>query len=1586
MKYPSALRWSALFLVVGLLVLWWWQAGDAQRPSTAACLIDKPAAPAAVVPPEADNPAPPAASAPVPQASAQPTLTAPAPRVRPSDALMAAARVAVERWSQPDPRGDRERVAILHADHFKYPLVRVVERWSGKNGRLVSRIAMVADHVLIAPKVGSDPKMLEERLAAAGFAVRGREPGSFVLVSFADQTTDPDELPRRVEALGAWQDMLEFAEPDHLVWSCVEPNDPAYINNKLWGLHNCGGVSGYLGGADIHAPEGWDILRDAPNVIVAITDTGIRYDHEDLAPNMWHNPGETPGDGIDNDGNGVIDDVFGYNAITNSGDPMDDQGHGTHCAGTIGASGANGIGLCGVAWKVQLMGSKFLDNEGGGTNSDGIKAINYARRMGANVISASWGGGPYSEALYQAIAECAQANIPFIAAAGNDGIDNDSNPHYPSNYDLSNIVAVAATDATDHLTDFSCYGRNSVDIAAPGWQIWSCYNGSTRDYQFLSGTSMATPHVSGAMALARARYPNDSAEELISRLYQSADVLPALENRIATGGRLNLARLLGSAAQPQPNDSFDTPCVFAGDYGTWNGSNATATREADEDSWSPVPGSRTLWFAWQAGFEGWADFSFRAPSSGLRLVVYRGDTRGNLTVCADTGATAMSDKSASCRFQPVAGANYRMVAVSGSATGERFSLAFSVTGVNDLISCATPITGPIFDLAGTNRGATAEPFESRRLYLGVGGGKTVWYRWTAPATGPFSINTEGSGIDTVLGVYTGDPLQPEDLTEVAVSDDHDALLNWSDVSFTAVAGTTYYLSIDSYFNASTGAFELHGIIPGPPQIMAQPVDVEVLLGGRAVFSVGATGTRTLLYQWFHGATAIPGAWDRTLVVDPVKASKLGDYHVTVRNGFGSCTSATAMLTEKQLPPTIIWTSGNQAVAPSTPVALKVRAQGAVPFIYQWSRDHAPTGDTLAFDSAQVADAGIYTCTVSNSEGSAQVSLELAVVPSPWQRWQWRRDCVPNAPITDLKVIDDRCVAVAGDRLLVSDDGRHWQAVMLPENFNAMSVAKLDGTWVCTGEGPEHDSRVSVSSDGLAWSTPVAPTGVVTPIAGASTLVRQVETFAGRFMAWRGDVTYNGGVVTYNGGLVHYSADGIAWTPATATFLNGTTGTFSTLCRLASNGAMMIQPISANTPRVMRSNDGVNWTEVQISAATDTAQLSFYSGGLWHVFCLYSYYTSVDGLQWRKTSAPSNSLGAATRVAALGSEVLGFETGTQSVHSASLPTVISRRQVNPAAGQNFSAATAFRGGAVYGTQTGYLGYASCMRDVTIPGEFIGTYDTLSFPNGEFIASGTNSGNNPGGILLSGDATRWQPASELGFTRNQILGFAGKRYFMGGSQSSNTSYTGFAPETLAADSTIVGWPGPPVSVADSGTTILAVAVPWTGGSAGAALMRSIDRGVTWTAVASAPTVGSTSALQWCGSRWFLTRLVSGSYADLYASDDGLSWTQATSVKATRITKLDTKWYAMRDASAFNTDIKAMVWESSDGTSWTELSLTGMPAFRFTMSKLVTFNGNLVALVSWLNAQGNSVKDPLMAGSRRTGFSAMATTSISAGCRWA
>ncbi len=370
---------------------------------------------------------------------------------------------------------------------------------------------------------------------------------------------------------------LRGLEPDRVITASALPNDPSF--SRLYGLNNTGQTGG-LADADIDAAEAWDVTTGSRSVVVSVIDTGVDYRHPDLAANVWTNPREVAGDRLDNDGNGYVDDVHGWDFANNDADPFDDQGHGTHVAGTIGAAGNNGTGVTGVNWQVSIMALKFLDASGSGTTSAAIAAINYATKMrrdfGVNIVATnnSWGGGGFSSSLQNAINAGGSAGILFVAAAGNDGLNNDSTPSYPASYTSSSIIAVAATDSSNRLASFSNYGATSVDVAAPGVGILSTTPNNT--YSSYSGTSMATPQVTGVVALLKAAKPDATADQIRSAILSTTTPVSGLAGKVATGGVVNaaaaLAALVGTPTSPPPPPPSPT--------GPYESNDAIATASA----------------------------------------------------------------------------------------------------------------------------------------------------------------------------------------------------------------------------------------------------------------------------------------------------------------------------------------------------------------------------------------------------------------------------------------------------------------------------------------------------------------------------------------------------------------------------------------------------------------------------------------------------------------------------------------------------------------------------------------------------------------------------------------------------------------------------------------------------------------------------------------------------------------------------------------------------------------------------------------------------------------------------------------------
>lgn len=350
----------------------------------------------------------------------------------------------------------------------------------------------------------------------------------------------PASTLAQIEALKKRKGVL-VAAPNGRIVAQVLPDDADFA--LLWGLKNTGHA-----GADIGIEDVWTTTQDGSGVLVAVLDTGVDYEHPDLASNIWVNPGEIAGNGVDDDGNGYVDDVHGYDFVNDDGDPMDDHQHGTHVTGILGAVGNNANGVTGVVWNVKIMALKVLDDHASGNASEAIPAVEYALANGAKILNNSWGGGSFNAGLLNAILNADAQGALFFAAAGNQGRNTDVSAFYPAGYDVPNILALASIDENDTLSGFSNFGATSVDLAAPGGAVYSTKPGG--NYGYISGTSMATPYASGTAALLWTQHPELNHRQIRNLLFQGVAHRDYLEGKTATAGLLNVGNSAAIAADP----------------------------------------------------------------------------------------------------------------------------------------------------------------------------------------------------------------------------------------------------------------------------------------------------------------------------------------------------------------------------------------------------------------------------------------------------------------------------------------------------------------------------------------------------------------------------------------------------------------------------------------------------------------------------------------------------------------------------------------------------------------------------------------------------------------------------------------------------------------------------------------------------------------------------------------------------------------------------------------------------------------------------------------------------------------------------
>lgn len=449
----------------------------------------------------------------------------------------------------------------------------------------------VDDQILVkykAPVVAEPDLIAEEIVRVPGArteSLTNRRRGGLQLVHL-NNSISVDEAVRRAKE----DPRVEYAEPDYLVHTMeTTPNDPFF--NQMWGLSliGCQICGPNTVSPNIDATRAWDITTGSDDVVVAVLDTGADLQHEDLAANAWVNPFEIADNGVDDDGNGFVDDVNGWNFFDGNNRIFRDNGqdfHGTHVSGSIGAVGNNGIGVTGVAWHVKIMSLKFLGGpKGSGPTSNAVRGINYAidmRSRGVNVrvINASWGGGSDSQSLRQAIQDANDAGILFVCAAGNDGVNIDEEPDFPSSYaaDISNTISVAAVSPIGDRADFSNFGHGHVSLAAPGVSIWSTIPPGSGLYGTASGTSMSTPYVSGIAVLLWAHEPNLTPAEVKQRIIDTSEPIPSLVSMVARSGRASAYNALTNTipARQAPeviNVQFTKRTVTVNGFGFISGSS-----------------------------------------------------------------------------------------------------------------------------------------------------------------------------------------------------------------------------------------------------------------------------------------------------------------------------------------------------------------------------------------------------------------------------------------------------------------------------------------------------------------------------------------------------------------------------------------------------------------------------------------------------------------------------------------------------------------------------------------------------------------------------------------------------------------------------------------------------------------------------------------------------------------------------------------------------------------------------------------------------------------------------------------------------
>ena len=640
----------------------------------------------------------------------------------------------------------------------------------------------------------------------------------------------------------------------------ASPNDPSF--HQQWSLDNFGQtVNGAPGtpDVDIDAEEAWTASHGSADVVVGILDTGLDLTHPDLAANVWANSGENCAacrtDGLDNDGNGYVDDWRGWDFVSNDNNPNDDNGHGTHVASIIGAVGNNGVGVAGITWDVELMPLKFLNANGSGTTADAIEALLYATANGADVTNNSWADAPFSQAMLDAINQADAAGSLFVAAAGNDGLDRDTYTDYPTAYDAPNIVVTAATDSNDLRAWFSGYGAESVDLGAPGVNVYSTWRLGT--YKFASGTSMATPHVAGAAALAKAAFPGATDVGLKALLLRTADPNASLAGRTTTGGRLNANAAV--TCSDTPFVWIDAPGAgFAVSSGRPVELRAIATRCADPAGVSVTATANGTPIELTARGDGLYTATFTPAEAGA-LTLTVSATVGALTDSRSVSGSSLRAYTISPGGPPVtitAAPNENVNVVFSGTEGRRIALRMTGVSIGTSSCCSTFVS-----IRAPNGTALLTP-----SYVGRSGAFVD--AKTLPATGDYLILVDPQG--TASGNMT--------LTLYDVPPDSTAPIEAGGGPAT-VTTTTPGENAKLTFGGAAGqrvALEMSGVTIGPSSCCSTKVSITKPDGAALAspMSVGTSGG-------FIDSKTLPATGTYTILVDP-QSNATGSMTLTLR--------------------------------------------------------------------------------------------------------------------------------------------------------------------------------------------------------------------------------------------------------------------------------------------------------------------------------------------------------------------------------------------------------------------------------------------------------------------------------------------------------------------------------------------------------------------------------------------------------------------------------------------------------------------------------------------------------------------------------
>ncbi len=1080
--------------------------------------------------------------------------------------------------------GSEKKVTYIVETDFHHRFLRVEETYNvdPDTGEeyLKSYVPSTADTILVKLNEGADETRVQELQSQYGLRWNSDLLGTDILKLEFSDFAQTDRLTELVRSLNSETEIIAMAEPDYLVHAFRRiPNDPDFNNQAGFDFTPLQNTN-----RDIDAPEAWAIRTDASSIIVAVIDSGIHLEHEDLVANIWSNTREI-NNGVDDDNNGIVDDLHGANFISHNGDPSDDNEHGTLVAGVIGAMGNNGAGVAGVAWDVQLMALKFIGTERVGLTSNAIEAIQYAINSKVDIINNSWGGSGYSAALKDVLEQASRQGILIVTAAGNDGNRLSDDPLYPAAYRIPNQVVVGSSTIDDRLSSFSNYDEELVHILAPEG-AYTTWNRPGNTYRYSTGTSLSTPYVSGALALLKAEFPGFSAKALISRLLDTAEIRDAFSQSSLSKGRLNVYRALTGESNIPSNDLFVNAQLLDSEGGSVTGSLTRSSLEGQEPQPFQNMDTNSVWYRWTSPRSDLAYLRIEPPGFQGALAVYTGESVNQLQPVI-SGRSLVSGETLEVRFEAMAGTTYYVQLGRVSGPGGLFKFQLALAPPNDQILNALSLGGSAFVANGSMALATQESEEAQ--IHPSGSGNSVWYQWTAPNSGSFYLSVDSNEGQTFASVFTG---SPGGLSTVAFQNDG-GLPNR--LLFSVTANISYYFGVDSQAEDG-GQFSLRGEYLESPRITVQPNDVSGSVGGEAFFNVGVLGIGASSYRWFHNDEFIEGETKAFLQLTNLQTADGGDYYVSISINGVQLRSRTVRLSVRSPNLEILEQPQAKVVTAGSIIRISVFAQPAASLTYSWFKDGKVLADKnsadLIIENSDISDTGYYSAELRLGEEvltSREAFVRVVAADSVFTGTAWANIRFGSSNFQTVRQAGDYFFALAQeDNFAFSKDGRAWFRSALPE------AGYLN--WVIYGNG----IYVMVADQGIYWaSDPFSWQKASTP-----ELTAQFSQIA----------FGNGVFIAIGSGRYFRSTDGKNWTEISSGGVTSLTAVVWADDKFIALG---------NGNQVLTSTDGNQWSQIGTTNLSFPFDLVYHDGEIWAT--RNSLSRSTDGIQWTPIDLPDSWL-------------------------------------------------------------------------------------------------------------------------------------------------------------------------------------------------------------------------------------------------------------------------------------------------------------------------------------------------------------------------